>query len=319
MRKRLICAALILLGLTAGCVTNSAFLPAALADDYPLQGQSFVMDGVVSKVDIDRDRVTFTGDNGRQYTLDTSASDITLIDGNQAGMTGDLKPGMRVHVSGKLLSAGIAEVEQMRVLDDSRPPRPRPTPHPQDSHGGIVRPAPITLRGTVDTVDTSRGTFVVQVRDKAGEHTRTILLADNTDVSGMALTDPAQFPVKPGDRVTVAGALQPDGTVLAGVLSLSRTVVLPTGGPPRRAPLLLGRVSSASNRYTSRDIKIRLDANGEEVRIKVPRGISIRSEGHGISVHDLREGDELRVTGAYDGSDFRAARIEVLLPPDETR
>ena len=293
MGKRWVVAILFLLALTAST--------AALADDYPFQGQSFVMDGVIVKVDVDRDRVIFTGDNNRAYTLDTSASDITLIDGNKAGMTGDLAAGMHVHVSGKLLSAGIAEVEQLRVLDDSKPPP--------------VQPAPITLRGTVDTTDTRHSSFVVHVKDKVGEHTRTILLADNTDVSGMALSNPSQFPVKPGDRVTVAGVLQPDGTVLAGALSLSKDIVVPASIPPSRPPpLLLGRVSTPSNRYTSRDIKIRLDANGEEIKVKVPRGIAIRREGHAVSVHDLREGDELRVRGVYDGSDFRAARIEVLPP-----
>ena len=288
----------------------------AVADDAPFQSQSFAMDGVIKAVDVDRDRVTFQGSDGKPYTLDTSQSDITLVDGNKAGMTADLSPGNRVRVTGHLLSSSIAEVDQLRVLDDTRAPAPRPA-RPRGPQGGAeAAPVPIDFRGTVDSVGTRQGAFVVRVKD----HTRTVLLADNTDVSGMKLPDPNVFPVKVGDRVTVAGVLQPDGDVLAGVLSLSRDVPFPAAPPlppAPRTPTLVGRVWSTSNRYTSRDIKIHLDESGREVKIKVPRNIPIRRDGRPISVHDLSDNDEVRVTGAYDGSDFRATRIDVLGPAND--
>ncbi len=113
-------------------VRAGADAPGARAADYPYQSQPFVLDGVISHVDADRDRVIFSGDDGKTYTLDTSQSEITLLDGNRAGMTPDLSPGMRVHVSGRLLSAGIAEVDQMRVLDDcpAAPCAPDPSCRP---------------------------------------------------------------------------------------------------------------------------------------------------------------------------------------------
>lgn len=314
MRKEIASLTLLLLGLTAAVPTLMAAKP-ALADDAPFQSQTFAMDGVVKAVDVDRDRVTLQGSDGKAYTLDTSQSDITLIDGNKAGMTADLSPGNRVHVTGHLLSSSIAEVDQLRVLDNTRPSLTRPT-SPRGSQDGVgAAPVPIDFRGTVASVDTRRGAFVVQVKD----HTRTVLLADNTDVSGMKLPNPTLFPVNVGDRVTVAGLLQPDGDVLAGVLSLSRDVPFPAAAPPPapRTPSVVGRVWATSNRYTSRDIKIHLDENGREVKIKVPRGIPIRRNGRPISVHDLSDNDEVRVTGVYDGSDFRATRIDVLGPAND--
>lgn len=301
-------------GMTTGLLPGPIITPPALAQDYPYQAQSLVMDGIVGHVDANRDRVIFTGDNGRRYTLDTSQSDIMLTDGNRAGLTADLSPGMRVHVSGRLLSAGIAEVEQMRVLDDSAPARPRANRPlgPQNATSRVARPDEIELRGTVESTDTQHGTFVVRVND----HTRTVLLADNTDLSGLGPSNPDRFPVKIGDRLTVAGALQPGGSVLAGAISFSKTVNFPLGASSNRISSLVGRVSAPSNRYTSRDIKIRV-SDDREVKIKVPRGISIKREGRAMSVHDLQEGDQVRVTGHYDGSDFSASRIDVLRSSDD--
>ncbi len=304
MRTKLICLALLIAGLTGG----GPALAAARADYTPFQSRPFVMDGVVSRVDGSRDRLVIRGDDGRAYTLDTSQADITLLDGNRAGMTPDLAMGMRVHVTGRRIASGIAEVGQLRVLAPPRPVPARPrgpvVPHGPDAAAAGEN---IQLRGTVDTVDTRRGAFVVRVRD----HTRTISLAGDTDLSGMARPEPNRFPVKPGDRVSVAGRLQPDGSVLAGVVSLSRTINLPATATPRPDRVLFGRITSVGSRFTSRDIKIRL-ADNRELKVKVRRGLSIRRDGQPISVHDLRGGDDVRVTGSFDGSDFKADRIDVL-------
>ena len=300
-KARLICLALLSLALAGGVPTPGA----AQASDPPFQSRPFATDGVVSHVDINRDRLIINSDNGQACLLDTSEADITLLDSNTAGMTLDLAPGMRVHVSGQRLSSGLVEVAQLRVLKpgDPSPTRPR---------GPVVPQAPTTaaagediqLRGTVDTIDTRRGVFVVRVRD----HTRTIYLADETDLSGMALRDLDRFPVKPGDRVTVWGRLQPDGGVLAGAVSKTIT---PPAALPHPDRILFGKIISTSNRFTSRDIKIRL-ADDREVKVKVRRGLAIRRDGREISVHDLRGGDDVRTTGIFDGDDFKADHIDVL-------
>jgi hypothetical protein len=304
MRTKLIYLALLLAWLSV-----RPALPAARADYVPFQSRQFVMDGVITQVDGNRDRLVIHGDDGRSYTLDTSQADITLRDGNRAGMTSDLAAGMRVHVTGRLISVGIAEVGALRVLEPARPApaRPHGPVVPQGADAAAAAGEDIQLRGTVDTIDTRRGVFVVRVRD----HTRTIYLAGDTDLSGLALRDAGRFPVKRGDRVTVAGRLQPDGGVLAGAVSLSRTISLPIGGAPRPDRVLFGRITSVSSRFTGRDIKIRL-ADDREVKVKVGRGLTIRRDGRPISVHDLRGEDDVRVTGSFDGSDFKADRIDVL-------
>jgi|GEM_PF-1397898 len=302
MRTRLLCTAL--LWAVLNC---SVSLPcAAQGTEVPFGSRPFVTDGVVAHVDSTHDRLIINRDNGRPCLLDTSEADITLPDGSQSVT---LSPGMRVHVMGRQISSGLVEVAQLRVLKPGKPNAPRPPgpPAPQ----GTATGEDIQLRGTVDTIDTRRGAFVVRIRD----HTRTIYLAGATDLSGMGLHDPNRFPVKPGDRVSVAGRLQPEGGVLAGAVSLSRVITLPAAAPlPSR--VLFGRITSVGTRFTGRDIKILL-ADRREIKVKVGRGLSVRRDGRLISVHDLRGGDDVRATGSFDGSDFKADRVDVLHREEE--
>ena len=298
MRTKLFCqilpAFVVMAGFAVLTGIDSVFsLPVlAQSDSAPFAAQPFAMDGVASHVDADRDRVTFDGGEGRAYTLDTATAEIILLNGKHGGITSDLAPGMRLHVSGKRISEEIVEAETVQVLVPQAPP---------------AAGADIQLRGTVDSIDTRLGAFVVRI----STHTRTIYLADDTDLTGMALRDPNRFPVKIGDRVSVAGRLQPDGSVLAGAISLSKTIPIAPTVNLHESKVLFGRISSVSNRYTSRDIKINL-ANGREVKVKVRRGLSIRRDGRAISVHDLHNEDDVRVLGDYDGTDFKAERIDVL-------
>ena len=302
MRTRFLCSAL--LWAVLNC---SVSLPcAAQGTEVPFGSRPFVTDGVVAHVDSTHDRLIINRDNGRPCLLDTSEADITLPDGSQSVT---LSPGMRVHVMGRQISSGLVEVAQLRVLKPGKPNAPRPPgpPAPQ----GTATGEDIQLRGTVDTIDTRRGAFVVRIRD----HTRTIYLAGATDLSGMGLHDPNRFPVKPGDRVSVAGRLQPEGGVLAGAVSLSRVITLPAAAPlPSR--VLFGRITSVGTRFTGRDIKILL-ADRREIKVKVGRGLSVRRDGRLISVHDLRGGDDVRATGSFDGSDFKADRVDVLHREEE--
>ena len=296
MRTQFICCAL----LAVGSVGSPSVPCAAQATGAPFGSRPFVTDGVVAHVDSTHDRLIVNRDNGQPCLLDTSQADITLPDGSQ-GAT--LLPGMRVHVTGRQISSGLVEVTQMRVLKPGTS-RPRGPVVPQGPVAAEAAGEDIQLRGTVDTLDTRRGSFVVRVKD----HARTIYLADQTDLSGMALRDPSRFPVTRGDRVTVWGSLQPDGGVLAG--AVSKAITLPAAAP-HMDRVLFGKITSTSNRFTSRDIKIRL-ADDREVKIKVARGLSIRRDGREISVHDLRGGDDVRVTGSFDGNDFKADRLDVL-------
>ncbi len=307
MRTKLICLALLAVGLGGGLPTRSA----AQANEVPFGSRPFVTNGVVAHVDSTHDRLIVNRDNGQPCLLDTSEADITLPDGSQGAA---LSPGMRVHVTGRQISSGLVEVTQLRVLEPGRPvpARPRGPVVPQGP-GAAAAGEDIQLRGTVGAIDTRRGVFVVRVRD----HTRTIYLAGDTDLSGMALRDAGRFLVKPGDRVSVAGRLQPDGGVLASVVSLSRTITVPVSAAPHPDRVLFGRITSVSNRFMSRDIKIRL-TNDHELKVKVGHGLSIRRDGRPISVHDLRDGDDMRVTGSFDGLDFKAARIDVLHREDES-
>ncbi len=290
----------------AGLMLGGFAAPPARAQAYPTSARAFATDGVLTRVDADHDRATLAGDDGRTYTLDLSGADITLLDGNRAGMTPDLARGARVHVGGRLIAGGLVEAARVRVLGASA----LPAPHVVIAAPADPPPGVFTVRGTVAATDARRGTFVLRVSG----HTRNIVLADNTDLSELPGHAGKPFPVSPGERVTVAGGLQPNGDVLAGLLS-ARPDVDYSRLPVALDRVLLGRVSSRSSRYvSSRDIKIRLDGNDREVKIKVPRGIPIQRDGRDISVHDLQNDDTLRVSGVYEGDEFRAARIEILRP-----
>ena len=118
---RLFLAMLLMLGWTA----------AAQSDPLPFEPKPFVQTGVLEKVDDERDRVILRADTGQRYTLDMTDSTISLASGTRQGRLPDLRPGMRVRVSGKLLSINIAEVFQLRVLGfKASKPVPHPTPAP---------------------------------------------------------------------------------------------------------------------------------------------------------------------------------------------
>lgn len=164
------------------------------------------------------------------------------------------------------------------------------------------------LRGTVTALDFRRGAFVLRVND----HAWTVFVTPDTDVTSLGPLTADRFPVKMGERISLGGPVQPDGTVLAVLLTQSRDINY-TSGPNQPNRILFGRISSRSGRLRGRDIKIR-SADGAETRIKVGHGILIRRTGHPISVHDLNGGDDIRVVGIRDGTDIKAARIDVLTP-----
>lgn len=296
---------LLLLGGLPGGISHAA--------DYPFQGQAnFSLDGTIDRVDTDRDRVILHGDNGRVYTVDTYQTRIVLRDTDSPGTTADLVPGMRLHVAGTLASSDIIEADVVTV----QPLRSVRPVGPVSPNAPILNPAsePITLRGTVGSVDERRSLFIVRVRD----HTRTIYLNDQTDLQDVDFGGSGErIPVHPGDRVYVSGLLRRDGTVLASsVRGLAPPARYGSTTFQRLGGVLTGPITMESSRYMSRDIKIRAAAD-REVTVHVPHGVVIRKESHSISVHDLRKDDIVRVEGTPDGSDYKATRIEVLHANDQ--
>src|SRR3569833_1795590 len=89
----------------------------ARAATYPYQkAQSFHVDGTVTLVDADRDRVTIRASDGREYMLDTDDTQIKLRDTSRPGDTGDLVTGMHVDVTGCLLFSFFVVVVCVFVL-----------------------------------------------------------------------------------------------------------------------------------------------------------------------------------------------------------
>ena len=210
---------------------------------------------------------------------------------------------MRAYVSGEGREDGTIAVSLFRVQSVPAPPVPI---HPTEIKS--AEPLDVTVRGTVDSVDLEEGAFVLRI----SRHTRTVFVTADTDLSGLGPIPADRFPVRPGQRVTVGGALQPNGTVLAGVLTHKEDIdYITAANQPNR--VLVGAVLSVAGKLRGRDVNIR-SADGTETKIQVPRDIPIRRLGRPISVHDLNSRDRVRVTGRMVGAEFRAARIDVLAP-----
>ena len=172
-----------------------------------------------------------------------------------------------------------------------------------------LAPGPVptlTVRGTVEAIDLRHVSFVLRVQT----HTRIIYLTEYTDTTGLGRAASGLIPVQPNERVTVGGFLQPNGTVLGGLLthSIQRDYQPPPGVPDR---ILFGMISGTSDKLRGRDIKLRA-ADGTEIKVKVGRGVPVARAGQPISVHDLSRRDETRIVGTQDGTDLKAARVDVL-------
>ncbi len=265
------------------------------AASVPVAGQHVVLAGTVKRVEAAAQAALFTGDNGHDYLLDLSAAKVVLPPGAA------LKPGARGAVTGLGNSDGSIAVSRFQLL---APAVPAPIPT-------AAEPLDYTVRGTAEAVDLALGAFTLRVRTR----TRTVYVTPDTDTHGL-LPAAKGFPVSPGQRVTVGGSLQPNGTVLAAVLT-DRTDLDYRSLPDAPNRILFGPVSSAPNKLRSRDFKVGA-ASGTETSVRVPRGIPIRRTGRQISVFDLSRRDTVRLTGRLSGADFRAARIDVLAPPPDT-
>ncbi len=271
---------------------------AAQTGPLPVSGQQVTLAGTLRRVEAGPHTALFAGDDGRQYVLDLSQAKITLPSSVRAPLT----PGTRGIVSGLGNTDGSITVSRFQAAPAAVAAIPIPS---------VPKPVDFTVRGTVEVIDLERGAFVLRINT----HTRTVFVTPDTDVSGLPAARTG-FPVQPGQRVTVGGSLQPEGTVLAGLLTAKEDVNYHTlGDQPNR--ILFGIVSSPANKFGHRDIKIRLaDGGGTETKIVVPRDIPVRRSGTQISVYDLSRRDQVRVTGRMSGTDFRAARIDVLAPTD---
>lgn len=271
---------------------------AAQTAPLPISGQHVALAGTLKRVEAGPHAALFAADDGRQYVLDLSQAKIILPSGSHL----PLLPGTRGFVLGLGNVDGSITVSRFQTVPAAVVPALIPTaPEPQD----------FTVRGTVEAIDLERGAFVLRINT----HTRTVFVTPDTDVSGLPATR-AGFPVQPGQRVTVGGSLQPEGTVLAGLLTAREDVDYHTpGGYSNR--VLFGTISSPANKLGHRDIKLRTADGSTETKIIVPRGIPVRRSGAQISVYDLSRRDSVRVIGRLAGTELRAGRIDVLAPSPE--
>ena len=271
------------------------------ADSVPavsIAGQHVVLAGTIKRVETGPQAALFTGDDRRDYVLDLSSATISFPKGVRA-----LVPGQRSTVSGTGNSDGSIAVSRLQIF--ALPP-PAPVP------AADAEPLDYTVRGTVEALNLAQGSFVLRVKT----HTRIVFATPDTDTRGL-LSPAKNFPVQPGQRVTVGGSLQSNGTVLAAVLT-DKTDLDYRIPADRANRVLFGLVSATANRLRGRDFRIRVQG-GDEPKIVSTRSIPIRREGHQISVYDLSRRDTVRVIGRLKGTDFEAARIDVLAPPPEAR
>lgn len=281
----------------AALVLTGYVCAAAPAPAVSVAGQQVTFAGTVKRVEAGPQAALFTGDNGQDFVLDLSRAKILLPSGIKS-----LAPGQRGTVSGLGNSDGSIAVSRFQIL----PPLPAAA-----LAAAVPEPLDVTVRGTVEAVNFETGAFVLRVNT----HTRTVFVTPDTDASGLGPAASGAFPVQPGRRVTVGGALQPNGTLLAGVLTAKEDLDYVTAASQANR-VLFGMVSSPANKLRGRDFRIRL-ADGTEVKVGSLHSISVRRAGRLISIYDLNRRDQVRVTGRQRGADFEAARVDVLAPPPD--
>lgn len=282
----------------AALVLTGTVCSAAPPPAVSVAGQQVTFAGTIKRVEAGPHAALFTGDNGQDFVLDLSQATVILPNGVKS-----LTPGQRGTVSGRGNSDGSIAVRRFQIL---------PPPSAPVSIAAAPEPLDVTVRGTVEAVNFETGSFVLRVNT----HTRTVFVTPDTDISGLGPAALGAFPVQPGRRVTVGGALQPNGTLLAGVLTGKENLNYGTAANQANR-VLFGAVSSPANKLRGRDFRIRL-ADGAEIKIGSPRNTPVRRSGRLVSVYDLNRRDQVRVTGRLHGEDFVAARVDVLAPPPDT-
>jgi len=271
-------------------------LQQASTDTYPYAGQSgFNVTGKISSVDSDQEQLTVVTDDGTTYTIDTRGAQFKLRVHDPSADIDDLTRDMRVHINGNLLSGNLIAANQVDVLPMAGAPSlPIKTITPSDQR------LPISLLGTVVNVDNAEGSFDVHINS----HQRTVYVSSETRFPNIFVPG-RNVPLNPGDRVSVEGKLETDGTVSAAIVRLSQSI--------HTIHELIGRVTVESSPLYSRDLQIRLDS-GPVIKIKVPKDIAINRGDDEVSVHTLTTDDVLRIKGSFDGDDFVATQIDVLQP-----
>lgn len=303
-----------------GCL-YAVYSPVIVHAAYPYQGQQqFKVEGILTMVDGDRERASLTTSTGKQYDLDTQNAEIRLRDTSKPVTTDRLIEGMHVSVSGTLLSHDIIAVDKLSVLPYTG--STIYTRKPVVATEAAID-EPFRMRGTVVSVDDQSGMIIVRVND----HTRSIYVNQYTDLTDIHSSDDSKIGIAPGNRVTIVGVLRADGGVNADAISFNKNIEAAgwSGAKQVSRPsqtsypyiadihsrnLLFGTVTYVADKYTSRDIKIR-GAGNTEVTIHVPHEASVIRSGKPISMHDLANGDSVKVSGSWDGNDFKAMRIVV--------
>jgi hypothetical protein len=280
----------------APVAASQASLQRASTDTYPYAGQSgFNVTGKISSVDSDNDQLTVVTDDGTTYTIDTRGAQFKLRVQDPSADIDDLTRDMRVHITGNLLSGNLIAANQVDVL-------PAVGAHslPFKATTPSEQRLPISLLGTVVNVDNAEGSFDVHIKS----HERTIYVSSETRFPNIFVPG-RNIPLNPGDRVSVEGKLETDGTVSAAIVRLSQSI--------HTVHQLIGKVTTESSPLYSRDLRIRLDS-GPVIIIKVPKDTTINRGDDEVSVHTLTTDDVLRIQGAFDGDDFVATQIDVLQP-----
>ncbi len=285
---------------TAFCLLCSAGNGPLAQTPLPISGQHVTLVGTLKRVEAGPHAALFAGDDGRQYVLDLSQAKLVL----PGGVHSPLLAGTRGTVSGLGNPDGSITVSRFQAI---------PAPVVSAPAPDAAEPPDLTVRGTVEAIDLEHGAFVLRINT----HTRIIYVTPDTDSSAFGGAATGQFPVQPGQRVTVGGSLQPNGTVLAGLLTTKEDINYLTA-PDRPNRILFGEVSSPANKLGRRDIKVRA-ADGAEIKVDIPRSIPVRRAGVQVSMYDLSRRDQVRVTGRMSGTDFHAARIDVLASADTAK
>jgi uncharacterized protein DUF5666 len=173
----------------------------------------------------------------------------------------------------------------------------------------------VDLTGTVSSVDRDRES----IRLRTSRGLRSIELYDGTHMSFESGRHAGLTDLHAGDELEVRGA-ERNGRVVAERVTLlgpASARIADEQWTNTRSAVLVGTVRTPTY-DVSRRIKVRT-AEGD-VTVTADPGTPIYGYGDRLSIHDLDQGDRVRVVGRWEGRDrLRASRIDMVLPPPPPR
>jgi|GEM_PF-6286369 hypothetical protein len=259
--------------------------------------------GYISNVDPVHNKLSCDS-AGKTYIVNTQKAQIHLLAPLATPPeTGDLVVGMRVQVAGALADGNVVSAQAVRVMPYIPPPA---APKNVPSVEVIPLAKEVNISGPISALDSSAKTIIVT----SSGQTHVIHMLSQT-----AIADPSGHmlglsSMADGDQVDIRGTAEADGSIDAdNIVEHSSTSI---ASADAAEDVIYGEITQEPT-FFKRDIRVRY--NDSVIAVTVPKGISITIGERPVSVHELKAGMTVKMSGNFNSNhDFQASWITAGTP-----